>query len=127
MISAMIKNKCGICDEVAIEPVCAKCYTRELIYWLRENIVNKLIMRYILQETAERVSSRQLTRDYCVLCHRPSVFVCSDCYFSTVKRILQEINMSNKVIREFSEIFRGAYHIQTANKKINLSRKYVQV
>ena len=93
------------CKEDSYKPICISCYTKELFYWLRENINNEIITAYVLRESAKRTSPNNLGPGYCIICKKPSLFVCEHCYIENVKKVLSEINVTSKIIKNFVETF----------------------
>jgi len=87
------------------DPVCLTCYNKELLAWLRDNVKHKYMINYIIRKVSRKLSLSVIDLDYCILCRRHGFFISKKDYFSEVKRILQEINISDGVINNFSKIF----------------------
>lgn len=100
-----IKNFCEICNEEVHDPICLRCHNRELLAWLRENIWNEDIIKYITSKIARMFLLNDLGKEQCIICKKENRFVCSYCYIFAVKRILQELNISEDSIKSFSVVF----------------------
>jgi hypothetical protein len=61
------------------------------------NIVIGIIKRKFNIETTNEGS--------CILCGKEEVDTCSYCFFSTIEKILNELNFSEELMEDFHEIF----------------------
>ena len=117
---------CEICNEEIRDPVCLRCYNKELLAWLRETIGNKEMIKYITSKINILFLRQNYGIEHCILCQKNSIFVCKHCYFLAFKRILQDLNIPNKTVRYFSVVF--DYIPYDANHgKGGLKRRYIQI
>ena len=94
-----------ICKEGMENPVCLNCYNREVLEWLKDNIKHRYLISHIIRKASRRLVLNRVGINYCIICGRKGFFVCKEDYFAEVKRILQEINIPDFVIDNFSKTF----------------------
>lgn len=96
---------CKVCNEYVVDPICFRCYKKELIIWLLENVRDKTIITYIIRKINRNFYLDNFGISHCIICQKERLFVCKKCYVNSLKSIFQEINIPDYVFRSFSTIF----------------------
>ena len=96
-----------ICEECenAIAPVCIGCYNKNLLSWLKQNIGNNGLIHIIFMKAMGNIELSDFEVNTCMSCHEKNILICKHCYVASIGRALQEMNMPNKNVWNFKEIF----------------------
>ena len=96
---------CIHCYHIAVNPICEKCYTKQIYFWLSYQEINPKITSNIIKNIKEKFSSENQCDMLCIICNTELVSTCTFCYFFKVENILRKLNLSEKIIDNFLEIF----------------------
>lgn len=102
-----VTSLCTECAQPVTNPLCSKCFTNEIISWLRDKKISypKIgsVMgdfQILLKEAQESPSDID-----CISCNKTKVNFCTYCFLNKTRRIINK-NISNKKIHEeFEEDF----------------------
>lgn len=100
---------CTTCSEVITNPVCERCYLKEIAQWLKDFGLDPIPMRVVMTRIKEELSPESVNETTCILCGRETLSACAYCFFLKTARVLKELNFPDKVIRHFLEIFNYRY------------------
>lgn len=100
-----LQNLCSKCSQVITNPVCERCYTKEIEEWFRDVKVSGIHKRMVLNKLKKEFSDENINEDTCVLCGNETLSTCSYCFFLAVARVLKELNFPDKIAKEFLDVF----------------------
>jgi hypothetical protein len=102
-------NLCLRCYEPITNPICEQCHFKEINIWLRDKKINSFIRSIILKAIKENLpyeeQSIEINESQCILCHKHTLTTCSYCFFMISARTLRELNISEKLLRQFLMTF----------------------
>jgi hypothetical protein len=99
------ENVCTHCSEKITNPICEKCYTRQLALWLNDTQMNPAISSKIIKKIRQNLSDETLNDIPCIICNTESVSTCTYCYFFKVENILKNLNLPEEFIEDYKTIF----------------------
>ena len=100
---------CENCIEIITNPICPKCFMKQVNYWLIDLKANKFARKIIMDKIKEELSNETLNKTECIICKNEKVSLCSYCIFLKIVRILKEFNFDKQLTEDFQEIF--DYHL----------------
>lgn len=98
-------ENCSVCLEPISNPICINCYLKEIYSWMQGMKIREIPRNVILEIIRRKLNIDTNNETRCILCYKGYVGICSYCFFSTVERILKELNFSKKLLESFEEIF----------------------
>jgi len=101
----MIKENCVVCMHPITNPICEKCYTKEIELWLDDMNIDEKMKKSILREIKKQVTHEHVNESECIICNHRNVDICSYCFFLAVSRALKKIKLKEKIIEEFYRLF----------------------
>lgn len=101
----MLEEECAVCLQPISNPVCERCYLKQIDAWLKQIHVTMMPRAFILNHIRKNTSFDTLSDVRCVLCGRENVSVCSYCFFDKVANILRGLNLSEEFIQTFHASF----------------------
>jgi hypothetical protein len=120
------KEKCIGCFHVITEPVCKDCYLRQFKMWLEDGVSNNRFTKDVVIDVKKSFGHESNNESMCVLCGRENVSVCTYCYFSNVRNLLERSGMSEEILEGFLEMFN--YYLYNDNEeKGYFGRRYEDV
>ena len=105
----MVKESqlCNQCAQVITNPVCARCFSRHVVYWLvdknvsnknRDEIIKK-IYNYVLE------TEKTHSETSCIFCGFDRVNLCTYCFNFKVLGILNKSLKDESLVKRFQEDF----------------------
>jgi hypothetical protein len=100
----MENQVCASCFQGITNPVCEKCYTKQLALWLNdyasdanstEKIVGKIRLNF----------SHKSDETVCINCQKENVSICTYCYFFKIESLLRNSNLPEEIMESFLEVF----------------------
>jgi len=99
------QNLCTMCADTITNPVCEKCYLREIAQWLRDFGIGPIPMRIVFTRIKEEMSPETMNETTCIICGRETLSACAYCFFLKAAKVFKELNFPDRVIRSFLEVF----------------------
>ena len=100
---------CSDCMYAIKNPVCTNCFLNQVNAWLIDQKMPKMQRGILLKSIAENLFERKLAREElageCIICNNDSPVICSYCFFQRAASVLKEINLGDKQVEEFLDIF----------------------
>jgi hypothetical protein len=98
-------NICTECSEVITNPVCERCYLKEIAHWMKDLGIGMIPMKLVLSKIKKEIPADSLNETTCIICGRETLSDCAYCFFLKVGKILKQMNFPDKEISEFLNIF----------------------
>lgn len=95
---------CSSCFQGVSNPVCEKCYTKQLAFWLKDYAPNNQALNKIVKKIKSDFSYDQ-TDTACINCEQEKVSICTYCYFFKIERILRNSKLPEEIMDSFLEVF----------------------
>ena len=104
-----VKRTCIECYEGITNPVCARCFIKQINYWLRDNGVDFVPREAIIDKLERELLIKSFKHNpeehsQCIICGE-DVAICSYCFFTKATRIFKEFNFDQELTESFMEIF----------------------
>ncbi|MBR9706581.1 hypothetical protein GOV14_06095 [Candidatus Pacearchaeota archaeon] len=112
----MIDDMCISCSEPITNPICYRCFLKQIHLWLYDKNFEKDVINEILREVRKEVFVDSLSETCCILCDDEYVAVCSYCVFFRAANVLKRFGVNNELLEDFLEIFNyqlghASYHL----------------
>jgi len=101
----MIESNCSLCLETITDPVCIKCYLRQVKHWFNDLNIDAIFKKFAVEKIKQRLNFETLNETNCILCRKENVNVCFFCFAFITVEILRELNIPDSLIENFSETF----------------------
>lgn len=101
----MFKTYCTLCIQSITDPICTRCYIKQVRMWFNDMGINPLINDFAMEKIKNRLLFETINETECIICKNENVNVCFYCFMSLTIQIFKEINLSNEMIDHFSEFF----------------------
>ncbi len=105
MVHVHEENMCVGCFETISNPVCEKCYTREIESWLGDLNNNLIPKKHVINKIKKEISSESQNKTKCIICGKEGISMCSYCFFLKTAKILKKLNIRHKFIKNFLDVF----------------------
>jgi hypothetical protein len=100
-----IKDLCTNCHEAITNPVCAHCYLKQVVLWLKDSGKGDLESSIIYTAIERRLRGESQNEEKCILCKQNTLTICSYCFFELAIRVLKELNFPKQELEEFLQNF----------------------
>ncbi len=101
-------NLCISCYHAITNPVCERCYLRQIEKWLDQIGLKQNKKQKILQNLHTKLSNETTNEEKCILCGDEAITTCSYCFFLKAAKGMKKAGMSGEFIQSFLAIFN--YH-----------------
>ena len=99
------KNSCIVCYEPITNPICRKCYIKQIGAWIKDLGLNSMETKITLNQVKKDVPKLTVPSSNCILCQKENISLCSYCLFLKATHTLQKMNFPDNLINQFLEIF----------------------
>lgn len=94
-------NLCMMCEYSITDPMCGKCYLRQLAVILEDSKMHPLAINIILQKMQGKILIETTNEATCILCRKENLTLCRYCFTLILMNILRDLNMPEDFIRNF--------------------------
>lgn len=102
-----VTSLCTDCVQVMTNPICPRCFSRHVNYWLRDkNLSNKDVkeisieMKSVINEAEESPADTS-----CIVCGKRKVNLCTFCFTNKARRVMERTLRSADILEDFEEDF----------------------
>ena len=101
VLNILSSNSCIICGDSISDPVCKRCYIKQVEIVLNDLNLPKMASEIILSKIKRRFPSESLNSAECILCRKDNVIICRYCFSRIIINILRELNFTEEMIENF--------------------------
>jgi len=101
----VIEDLCIECYEPVINPICEKCFLKQIKKWMDNLDISFELRKIVLRHVNELIKKESISETECFICGNSNLAICSYCFFLNVVRILRSLGFSKMIINDFLEIF----------------------
>ena len=97
---------CTQCAYVITNPICPRCFSQHVLYWLRDKKISEEEANKILKGIKSLIRKSEDTPSdiKCIVCSSEKVNLCVHCFTLKAWRVLQE-NTNKEIVDNFDEDF----------------------
>jgi hypothetical protein len=100
---------CENCYEEISNPICIRCFTKQINHWLKESPLTLQERKKILLEIKNHLdrSMKDIPENQskCSICGRDDVSLCSYCIFLKINDLIKKLKINNELKTNFLQIF----------------------
>ena len=102
-----VTSLCTDCVQIMTNPICPKCFTRHISYWLRDKNLSQKELKEIADAMQKLISEAEesIANTSCIVCGERKVNLCTYCFTNRAKRVLEKALYSKCTLDEFEEDF----------------------
>lgn len=101
-----IQHLCINCFEGITNPVCEKCFLKQIEYWLIDRKVGSESRKIIIKNIKNQMPKGETLNEIeCIICGKENVSLCSYCFFLKVVKVLKTLHFKEDAMENFLEIF----------------------
>jgi hypothetical protein len=102
-----VTSLCTDCVQVMTNPICPKCFTRHISYWLRDKNLSQKELKEISLAMEEVIYEAEgsFTNTSCIVCGEKKVNLCTFCFTNRARKVLERSLKSKGTLDEFEENF----------------------
>jgi len=97
----MNKILCFSCYEEITDPVCVKCSTKHLSFWLKASNLNEKAKKAFNNQIKKVLNNETDHEMTCILCKKEPINTCFVCLISKVRTVIEENEKTNRDALEF--------------------------
>jgi hypothetical protein len=101
----MFESHCEICLESITDPICTRCYLKQVNIWFKDMKINPIIKNFAIEKIKKRLFYETINETECIICKNENVNICFYCFGSITVQILRELNIPNELVESFSSSF----------------------
>ena len=101
----MEKETCQLCLEIVTNPICTKCYLRQINSWLKNMNITTMPRQIIIEKINHVTDYESFNTEKCIICNLNEITLCSYCFFSISKRIFDELSFPDQITGVFEAMF----------------------
>lgn len=94
-------NSCIICEDSISDPVCRRCYLKQIGVLLNDLYLHEITNEIILKKIKNEFPTKILNDTECILCKMKNVSICRYCFSIILTKILRELNFPEYLIKNF--------------------------
>ena len=97
---------CTQCAYVITNPICPRCFSRHVLYWLRDKKTSSKEIKQILKQLKQLIKKADETPSNinCIICGSKKVNLCLHCFTFKAEKIIEN-NTNPTITQEFEEDF----------------------
>lgn len=101
VVKYLSPNLCIVCGYSISDPVCKRCYIKQIEILLADLNLHEIVNEIILKKIKNKFPTETLTDMECILCKKDNVTVCRYCFSVILKDTLKELNFTEEMIENF--------------------------
>jgi hypothetical protein len=100
----MLKESCKICLRPINNPICERCFIRQVSAWFENIGLSEFTKQIMVNKLQLNISEDGINEQGCIICGNP-VDICSSCFVSKSSRLFLKLGFSPEFIQSFQAIF----------------------
>jgi len=109
VIKIFSSNLCATCSDCISDPVCRKCYIKQVSILLNDFGLPEIGNKIVLDKIKKKFPIENLNETKCILCREQNVILCRYCFSLLLTGILREMNFTEDLIEQFGFNYQENY------------------